>query len=393
METGGKMIEVEAVWKLIDEMVVPSEACEVLVTDALGKTLAADVVASADMPAFDHSAMDGYALATSGLESCSIVRVVAAGNGDGGEIQRGQAVRIFTGAPLPKGTRCVVRQEDCLVEGNIVRVREDVVISEGDNLRRRGELLEKGDVILHAGTDITAGAIALLTSCGITRVPAIPHPVVRHISSGSELVEAGGVLGAGRIYDSNGPMMQALLNARGIQLVRQRVPDVASEIHAAVIAFTGDLLMVSGGSGPGDHDHTGSALRNAGYTIRACRINSRPGRPLIFATRGHQVAFGLPGNPLAHWVCYHAFVARALARLEGRDSPSLINAHLTEQLPGGGDGRRTWTPARRRYRNGMLYVEPLGWQHSGDLTPLASADALLMDRQDTVTQMIPTFLL
>ncbi|MEI8310781.1 MAG: molybdopterin molybdenumtransferase MoeA, partial [Verrucomicrobiota bacterium] len=127
--------------------------------------------------------------------------------------------------------------------------------------------------------------------------------------------------------------------------------------------------------------------------VHASRINSRPGRPLIFATRGRQVAFGLPGNPLSHWVCFHAFVTRALARLEGRDIPALINARLAGQLPGAGDGRRTWTPARRQYREGMLYVEPLCWQHSGDLTPLASADALLMDRQDPATHLIPTFLL
>lgn len=393
METGEQMIEVEAVWKLIDETVVPGEACEVPVAGALGTVAAADVVAPADMPAFDHSAMDGYALADSGLEPCTIVREVAAGSVDAGVIQSGQAVRIFTGAPLPRGTRCVVRQEDCLVDGSVVRVREDVIAREGDHLRRRGELLKMGGVILPAWADITAGAIALLASCGITRVPAIPHPVTCHISTGSELVEAGGALGAGQIYDSNGPMMQALLDARGIRLVRRRVPDVASELHSAVAEFAGGLLLISGGSGPGDHDHTGRALRDAGYTVHASRINSRPGRPLIFATRGRQVAFGLPGNPLSHWVCFHAFVTRALARLEGRDIPALINARLAGQLPGAGDGRRTWTPARRQYREGMLYVEPLGWQHSGDLTPLASADALLMDRQDPATHLIPTFLL
>ncbi len=393
METGGEMIEVEAAWKLIDEMVVPGETCEVPVAGALGTIAAADVVAPADMPAFDHSAMDGYALADSGLEPGSIVREVAAGSVDAGVIQRGQAVRIFTGAPLPRGTCCVVRQEDCLVDGGVVRVREDVIASAGANLRRRGELLKRGGVILPAGADVTAGAIALLASCGITRVQTISRPVTCHISTGSELIEAGGALGAGQIYDSNGPMMQALLDERGIRLVRRRVSDVASEIHSAVAGFAGGLLLISGGSGPGDHDHTGRALRDAGYTIHASRINSRPGRPLIFATRGRQVAFGLPGNPLSHWVCFHAFVARALARLEGRETPALINARLTEKLPGTGDGRRTWTPAQRQYREGMLYVEPLGWQHSGDLTPLASADALLMDRQDPSTHLIPTFLL
>lgn len=393
METGKQMIEVEALWELIDEMVVPSEACDVPVTDALGTITAADVVGPVDMPPFDHSAMDGYALAGSDLEPCSIVRAIAAGNVDAGVIHRGQAVRIFTGAPLPQGTHCVVRQEDCLVDGNVVRLRKDAEVSNGTHLRRRGELLKKGAVVLPSGADITAGAIALLTSCGITKVPALSQPVACHISTGSELVEAGGVLGAGQIYDSNGPMMQALLDERGTRLVRQRVPDVASELHSAVAGFTGDLLLISGGSGPGDHDHTGRALRDAGYTIHASRINSRPGRPLIFATRAHQVAFGLPGNPLSHWVCFHAFVTRALARFEGRDAPALVNAHLTEQLPSGGDGRRTWTPARRKYRDGMLYVVPLGWQHSGDLTPLASADALLMNRQDSATHLVPTFLL
>lgn len=387
------MIEIENLWSLIDGHVTPNDASGVGLPDSLGCVAAENVCSQVDFPTFDHSSMDGFALAEIFPETCRIVREIAAGCAEPGAIRPGEAARVFTGAALPEGTACVARQEDCLMDGSQVRLREDVHLTLNENIRRRGDICLQGSVLIGQGLAITPGVIALLSSCGVQRVKVHPRPAVTHISTGSELIAAGHPLGTGQIYDSNGPMMEALLASRGLSVKRTHIPDSFDQLARAAGEFCGHLLLLSGGSGPGDHDHTDAALRDAGYTIHASRINSRPGRPLIFATRERQIAFGLPGNPLSHWVCFQAFVARALARLEGKPVPGLIEAHCEPQPAPSEDGRRTWTPARRRYRNGCLVVEPLEWKHSGDLTPLIFADALLLDGCDPKTNLIHTLLL
>jgi molybdopterin molybdotransferase len=338
--------------------------------------------------------MDGYAMAGVAPEgACRVVREIPAGCSEPGAIRPGEAARIFTGAALPAGTACVARQEDCLVEGSLVRLRDGLDLQWNENIRRGGDVFRRGSVLIPPSKEITPGAVALLSSCGVDRVNAHARPAVAHISTGLELIDPGSPLNAGRIYDSNGPMMEALLSSRGLGVRRLRMLDSLDQLAGAAEAFDGDLLLISGGSGPGDHDHTRAALELAGFTIRASRINSRPGKPLIFATRSGQVAFGLPGNPLSHWVCFQAFVARALSLLEGKSSPELIGARCVTPPGAGGDGRRTWTPARRRFRDGHLFVEPLEWKHSGDLSPLVAADAVLLDGPDPETQLIKTLLL
>lgn len=388
------MIEIEHLWRLIDEHVASNDASEFALADALGCVTAQEVRSPVDSPAFDHSSMDGYAFAgIAPAVPSRVVREIPAGCTEPGCLRPGDAARIFTGAALPEGTACVARQEDCLTEGSLVRLREGVQLRLNDNIRRCGEVIRRGAAMIRPGTQITPGAIALLASCGVGSVKVYPRPAVSHIATGSELIDNGSPLCAGKIYDSNGPMIEALLASRGLSVRRMRIPDSFEQLARAVREFHGNLLLVSGGAGPGDHDHTSAALRDAGYNIRASRINSRPGKPLVFATRDRQVAFGLPGNPLSHWVCFQAFVSRALAHFEGKPAPGLVGAHLALPIGSGGDGRRTWTPARRSYRDGCLEVEPLGWSHSGDLTPLTSADALLLDRPDLQTNLIQTLLL
>ena len=183
-------------------------------------------------------------------------------------------------------------------------------------------------------------------------------------------------------------MIEALLALRGLSVHREQLGDDSSAIGKVVSDFDGELLLISGGSGPGDHDHTDSALRHAGYEIHTRRIDSRPGKPMIFATRGRRAAFGLPGNPLSHWVCHHAFVRRAIARFEGYEPPCLSGALCPGWNVPVGDGRRTWTPARLSAKSGELVAKPLHWLHSGDLSPLVEADALLLDEPDPITHLV-----
>lgn len=384
--------EIEQLWEWIDARVPVLPAQIQPLSETIGRINAEPVCATVDQPAHDQSAMDGYAFAEIDPGKCRIMGTVAAGWAGESMVQPGGAVRIFTGSRLPEGTRCVGRQEDCLADGEFVSLRPGKRLVEEENIRRAGAVFSKGARILERGMKLSAGAAGLLASAGVAAVNVHPAARTLHVATGEELcdVEAG-PLATGKIYDSNGPMMEALLRQYGVVPERRRLGDSPTEIGQVVAGFDGDLLLISGGSGPGDHDHTPAALRNAGYEIHASRINSRPGRPLIFATRGGQVAFGLPGNPLSHWVCFHAFVRRALARLHGEPKPDLWEAKLLGPWPGGGDGRRTWTPAIVAPESIGLAARPLPWQHSGDLTPMTSANALILDTPDPATGRVKLF--
>ena len=374
------MIEIEQLWNEIDLRAAALPEEQVALAEALGRVLAAEALSTSDQPPFDQSAVDGYAVA--GKSPYRIVGEQVAGQFGGDPLQAGQAVRILTGAVVPEGAEAVAKQEECTLAGEWV---ETSAMTFGANIRRRGGVLRLGERVLDVGEVITAGAIGLLAGAGIGRASVRCRPKVLHLVTGDELVAAGEPLRQGKIHDANGPMIAALLRQREIsQLGQVWLGDSSQRIAAAVANFEGDLLLISGGSGPGDRDHTLQALGQAGFEIHASRLNSRPGKPLIFATRGKQVAFGLPGNPLSHFVCYHAFVRRALDRMEGFATAALVSAKLEESILEVGDGRRTWLP-------GVLHgerVRALVWRHSGDLTPLAEANALiLLDGMDTVDAM------
>lgn len=386
-------MEIEQLWDLMDARIVRLPPLDLPLADAVGCVIAQDVLSPADLPPFNYSAMDGYALGAVEPGPYTIVARIAAGDETSRRLKAGEAARILTGGKIPEGAFCVARQEDCVVEGDQVRLHEGCVLAAGDHIRLQGGVCRAGTTLLGMGSVCTAGAVALLASSGISFVRVVPRPSALHIATGSELVEPGASLAGGKIYDSNGPMIGALLRDAGVCPARCRLDDSPDALERVVGDFRGDLLLVSGGSGPGDHDHTARALEEAGYVIHASGINSRPGKPLIFATRGQQAAFGLPGNPLSHWVCYQAFVTRALARMCGRIPPEWVMAYSVGPVAGGGDGRRTWTPARRGYEGGSIVVHPLPWKHSGDLTPLTHANALILGFPEPASRLVKTLLL
>lgn len=368
---------------LIDQKVHPLPSEDVSVSDAVGRVTGSHVVSPTDLPSFSQSAMDGYAFAETHPERSEILGTIAAGDPAAPSPAHGKAVRILTGGAVPEGTVCIARQEDCLVEEGFVSLRSGIQLHPGLNIRLQGGIRAQGECLLSAGSVVTPGALALLISAGVQTVHAIRSPRITHLATGSELLSENQVPTACRIPDSNGPMMQALLEKQGIPLVRFRIADDFSALADHVAQFEGDLLLISGGSGPGDHDHTRHALEASGFTLHVSRVNSRPGRPLLFATRGAQAAFGLPGNPLSHFVCHHVFVRQALARLSGYPPPKLISARWLGPSPKmQGDPRPTWTPGILSHDQAGPVVEPLTWLHSGDLTPLAHASALIHGTPD-----------
>lgn len=375
------MMEIEQVWEAIDRHAsrLPSE--RVPPARAVGRTLAEPVLADEDQPPFDQSAMDGYALGSPTAGSpYAVVATIAAGESTGIVLREGEAARILTGAMVPAGAVAVARQEDCEADARSVRVIAPC--PDGTHIRRRGGVARKGEVLLQSGRRILPGTAGLLAACGTPRVCVTALPSVDHLVTGDEVVPVGTMPNPGQIRDSNGPLIRALLGAMGIGVHRRALPDSAMSTREAVAASKADLLLISGGSGPGDRDYTRAALEANGFEIHCSSVNSRPGRPLIFASRGARLAFGLPGNPLSHFVCFHAFVRRALCRMAGLPPARLLPSTLRSLVRDPGDGRRSWLPARLSAGARGMEVRPLAWKHSGDLTPLAEANALILCGKD-----------
>lgn len=377
------MIEIEHLWNEIDLRTNLLGCEDIALARAVGRVLAREVCSAVDQPPFDQSAVDGYALSSLGPGRFRLAGERAAGEGGGHSLKNGETFRVLTGAVVPEGALAVVKQEDCMIREEGVEIAG--VVPGGAHIRVRGDVVKMGERILSSGMVVTPGALGLLAASGVSSVGVVCHPRVLHLITGDEIVATGEALKPGQIHDSNGPMIRALLSARGIPLKQLHLRDSSAQIAAAVAAFDGDVLLISGGSGPGDRDHTLPVLEHAGFKIHASRINSRPGKPLIFASRGNQIAFGLPGNPLSHFVCYHAFVRRALDRLEGFPPPALIPSRLKEPVEQIGDGRRTWIPGVLEMTGAGHEVRPLAWKHSGDLIPIAIANALILMNADNAS--------
>jgi molybdopterin molybdotransferase len=294
------------------------------------------------------------------------------------KIKRGECARIFTGAQMPSGAAQVLMRENVRVEGNfIVPVNK----SRATHIRRRGEDARKGDWLLKSGTWCGAGELALLASLGVAR-PKISRPVrVAHFATGNELAAPGQKLKPGQIHDSNSTLVAAFVRQFGGEIVQpERVADdfnlLLKKSRALKNSF--ELLLLSGGASVGDYDFGKKLLSALGFQIHFETVNLRPGRPLVFATRGRQAAFVLPGNPVSHFVTLHVAVRPALEKFSGASvSWPLAKIRLAENFEAKPGGRETFWPARVEIQDGELVARPLRWQSSGDVTALAGANALL----------------
>lgn len=372
------MMEVEQVWEAIDAAARPLPTLSVPIEEALGLVLAEAVRAVEDMPPFDRAAMDGYVVGEGDASSSfHVVDEIRAGGVPRGLPGVGRAARIFTGGPVPAGA-CVVMQEHVSRQGNLLRLLRS---PDRDHVRRQGSDVRRGEVLLGAGARLGPGELAILAAAGHGQPLVRPRPTVAHVVTGDELVGSGEVPGPGQVRDSNGPLVRGLLAESGIRKVAcARWSDdraaFGSGLSSAPIAGA-DLLLISGGAGGGDYDFTRAALEQAGFEIHCSRVNSRPGRPLLFGSSGRRLAFGLPGNPLSHFVVFHLFVARALARMCGRTPPAFHRACLGEELALGEGKGPTFRPCRLRLEGGRLRVAPISWNNSGHVSALVGATGLL----------------
>ena len=364
---------------MIAAAVRPLDAVRVPLTAAHGRVLREDVAADADMPAFDRSAMDGYAVgADDDSARLRVVGEVQPGAAPEVAIRRGECARIFTGAQIPHGAGRVLMQEDCARDGEWMTPRRRDAKTW---IRQCGEDARCGEVLLRAGVRLRAGEVSLLAQLGAVQPGVSPAVRVLHFATGNELVDPGTTPGPGQIRDTNSALVAALLAESGARLAGQARCGDALEALVSAVENAGadwDTLLFSGGASVGDYDFGGRTLERLGFTIHFRQINLRPGKPLVFATRGRQIAFVIPGNPVSHFVTYHVAIQLALECLTAAPhSWPLALAELADDLPAKPDTRETFWPAHGAVSGGVLRVRPLAWQSSGDLRGLIFANALV----------------
>ncbi len=372
------MIPVAQARSEIRRRALPLPAEIVPLLEARGRILREPAAAAEDMPPFDRSAMDGYAVrADESAIELEIIGEVRAGGTADFDVQPGMAVRIFTGARLPAPGLKVVMQEDVVAEGKRIRL----IRSSGDShIRRRGEDARAGEALIRPGIALAAAALALLASIGKAAVKVSRAPRVFHLTTGDEIVPPDQPLGPGQIRNSNAFLIGALCREWGAGAVTHRhAPDKMETMIGELAEFgaaTHDLVLISGGSGAGKYDFTAELFRHLGAEICFRQVDVRPGKPLIFGASPGQLVFGLPGNAMSHYVCFHLFVRLALERLIERDESVLAEAVLAESLEDLSNSRETYWPARLVVDKGLIKVQPLPWKSSGDITRLPGTEAL-----------------
>ena len=349
----------------------------VALEDAAGRVLAADVRAGADAPAFDNSAMDGFAVRSDASSGpLRIVDESRAGRPASRPLAAGEAIRISTGAGLPAGADAVAPLERATEADGRVTLTEPV--APGQHVRHAGEDLRAGAVVLRAGTSLGAGGLSVAAAAGAGALSCARRPRVAILCTGDELRPPGSPLGPGEIHNSNGPMLAALAAQEGAEVVAvETVRDTRAETEAALAAALGaaDVTIVSGGVSVGPHDHVKPALEALGVAQRFWRVDLQPGKPTWFGARGGQLVFGLPGNPVSSFVTFALFARPALRALQGAQPlPPRERAVLTEDVP-----RRARTQALRvrlDAADGTLRATPTGAQGSHVTASLLGADAL-----------------
>ena len=330
-----RLLSIDEARRAVLDAVAPLGAETVAIDDALGRVLAEDVVAQHDVPPFDNSAMDGFALAAGpGGRTLTLVGESRAGEPAERAPAEGEAIRVSTGAAVPPGTEAVVPVEQTTTEDGRVTVTADV--HAGQHLRRAGEDVRKGATVLRPGAALGAAELGMAVVAGRAEVEAASRPRVALLITGDELKDPGQPLGPGQIHESNGVTLGALARGAGaVEVSRSRVGDTREQTEAAIAtALRGaDVLILSGGVSVGPHDHVKPALTANGVEEVFWRVALRPGKPTWFGRDDDTLVFGLPGNPVSAMVTFLLFARPALAKLQGADpAAKRVRARLTEPV-------------------------------------------------------------
>jgi molybdopterin molybdotransferase len=382
---GSDLAPLEAYRTAILARLQPLEPLELALLEAHGCVLAEDVLAPDSIPRFDNSAMDGYAVVAGSVEAGAPLELVgesAAGSPTDAEVTPGSVVRIMTGAPVPAGADAIVPVEQAEERDGTVLLR--ATPRPGDHVRRSGEDVRAGDVVLSSGALLDGAALGMLASVGRDRARVHPRPRVGIVATGDEVVEPGEALGPGQLYDSNSYMLTALAREAGARSFRQPiVPDDKAQLEEA---FEGalahaDVLVTSGGVSAGRYDLVKEVLAGLG-DVAFTKVAMKPGMPQAFgfARRDSDTpvpCFGLPGNPVSAFVSWEVFVRPALRRLQGRSD--LNRPRVTAVLDEAVDtppGKVTFVRVVLRHTADAWRAVTTGAQGSGLLHSVVAAHGL-----------------
>lgn len=385
------MLSVEEARRRVLETIRPLETVEVPLLEALGMTLAEEAVAGNDIPPFDNSAMDGYAVRAedvAGASGDAPVELAVLGDLPAGytaevAVGPGQALRIMTGAPLPPGADAVVPVEATRAgEGRVIVLEE---VAKGDNVRRAGEDVKAGERVLAAGTLVGPAELGMLASLGYARVRCFRRAVAGIISTGDELVGVEEELAPGKIRDSNSYTLYGMVREAGGEPLRLGiVRDDAALLERTILDNLErvDLFVTSGGVSVGDYDMVKDVLGKLGE-MNFWKVAMRPGKPQAFGHVGGKPLFGLPGNPVSVMVSFEQFVRPALLKMMGRSS--LFRPQVTAVLEapiGRKEGRTEFIRVIVEWRDGRYRARPTGPQGSGILKSMVLGNGLAVLPED-----------
>ena len=366
-----------------------------LVEKAGGYILSQDVMSPINMPPFNQSAMDGYALNIHDSATYQLIGEIQAGDDQQPTLNPGEAVRIFTGAAVPNSANAVIMQEKVHAEKSQIHI--EGVVSKNQNIRPLGEQVKKKDLALKAGTKLTPAAIGFLSSLGIVTVSVYKKPAIALMTTGNELVKPGSTLSYGKIYESNSKMiLSALYHLKFYDITLYKVPDNYEQtVHTLKEAIDeNDLVIITGGISVGDYDFVGKALQELHVEELFYKVKQKPGKPLFYGKNTATQIFALPGNPAAALTCFYVYVYIALQNMMNRDATELprVHAKSTSNFIKKGDRPQF---LKAIYNDGE--VEILEGQSSAMQQTFALANALVFMDEDeqeiTIGKSVNTIIL
>jgi molybdopterin molybdotransferase len=387
------MVSAAEARSLIVDSITPVSAEPCSLQECGGRVLAVDVLAPHDVPLFDNSGMDGFALRADDAQKATrespvelkLLAEAPAGRSPDVRLRPGTAIRIMTGAPVPEGADSVVEQEQTEIRNSSVMIHTAPAV--GRNIRRRGEDIRAGSVVLRKGTRLNPGAIGVLASIGIEHVTVYRRPSVAVLTTGTELVGVSQIPGPGQIRNSNAYSLTSLLRQHNAAPVDLGIAsDSRSELRVSIRkALANDALITSGGVSVGAFDLVLDALKTEGVEIHFWKVNIKPGMPMAFGIKttddGRKIpVFALPGNPVSSMVTFLQFVRPGLEKLSGAlkpEPPLRIRAVLGEDIRKK-DRKRHFVRGIARNENERIVVGTTGSQSSGVLTSMAAANCFII---------------